>query len=214
MTKKTPPMTAQELMAKLQADPEHIARQAKQETELAERSARLREEQKPILEDLKKAGRDVESMWDLVSSPGPYPEIIPILLKHLVLPYSDRTREALARSLAVPEPEIRNSWTLLIDEYRKAPMGWGIKDPGSTKELQLSYKDGLACALSVAVTDETLPEYISLVKDRAHGESRILLLSALRDSKNPIAKQTLEELADDPDLKIAIADWKKKQKKK
>ncbi len=90
-------------------------------------------------------------------------------------------------------------------------MGWGIKVPGDTKEYRLGAKDGLACALSVAVTDETLPELIALAKDRTQGESRVLLLSALkkRRNKNPLAKQAIEQLASDPDLEKEIASWRK-----
>jgi hypothetical protein len=212
MTKKKPPMTAQELIAKLQADPEYTARQAQREIEEAEASARFKKEEKPILDDLRAVGLDTESVWGLVNFSGAYPEAIPILLKHLVLPYSDSVREGIARSLAVREPAVRKAWPLLVEEYCNAPMGIGIKYPGETAEYKLSYKDGLACALSVAVTDETLPEYISIIKDKFHGESRALLLTALRRSKNPLAKQAIEELADDPDLKIEIASWKKRKK--
>ncbi|CBJ41556.1 conserved protein of unknown function [Ralstonia solanacearum CFBP2957] len=66
--------------------------------------------------------------------------------------------------------------------------------------------------MSVAVTDETLPELIALAKDRTQGESRVLLLSALkkRRNKNPLAKQAIEELASDPDLEKEIASWRKR----
>lgn len=101
---------------------------------------------------------------------------------------------------------------MLVEEYRKAPIGWGIKGPGDTKEFRLGAKDGLACALSVAVTDETLEELIAIAKDPKQGKSRVLLLSALkkRRDKNPLAKQAIAELANDPDLKDEIASWRKR----
>lgn len=175
-----------------------------------ERSTRLRVEEEPILSDLRGIGWNAESVWDLVNTSKNYADAIPVLLKHLVLPYSDRTREGIARSLAVPELEVRKAWPTLVEEYRKAPMGWGIMAPGDTKEYLLGAKDGLACALSVAVTDETLEELISLAKDSNHGESRVLLLLALRKSKNPLAKRALEDLANDPDLKKEITSWRKR----
>ncbi len=180
--------------------------------ERAERSARLRVEEGPILADLRAIGREVESVWDLVNTSTRYPEAIPILLRHLPLPYSDRTREGIARSLAVFETEVCKAWPRLVEEYRKAPMGWGIIAPGDTKEYRLGAKDGLACALAASVTDERLPELIALAKDRALGESRILLLSALkkRRNKNPLAKQAIAELASDPDLQKEIASWGKR----
>lgn len=180
------------------------------ERERERRLVRSRIEQEPILKELRGVGWNVKSVWELVNTSTRYAEAIPILLKHLSLPYSDRTREGIARSLAVPEPEVRKAWPMLVEEYRKAPMGWGIKDPGSTEELRLSAKDGLACALAVAVTDETMQELIDIIKDPRHGEYRVLLLSALRKSKMPIAKQAIEELASDPDLKKEIASWRRK----
>ncbi|MFV8486303.1 hypothetical protein [Ralstonia pseudosolanacearum] len=209
---KVPSLTAAELVAKLQANPGFLKKQQEKEQERVERSARLRVEEEPLLVDLQKVGWSVESVWDLVNTSSPYPEAIPVLLRHLLLSYLDRTREGIARSLAVPEPEVQKAWPLLVEEYRKAPVGWGIKVPGDTKEYRLGAKDGLACALSVAVTDETLPELIALAKDRTQGESRVLLLSALkkRRNKNPLAKQAIEELASDPDLEKEIASWRKR----
>ena len=90
-------------------------------------------------------------------------------------------------------------------------MGRGIVAKGDKKEFRLGLKDGLACALSVAVTDETLGELIALARDRSHGESRILLLSALRKRrfKNPLARTAIEELANDPELQKEITSWRK-----
>ena len=177
--------------------------------ERAERSARLRIEETPILVDLRKVGWNVESVWDLVNISAKYAEAIPVLLKHLLLPYSDRTREGIARSLAVPEPEVKKAWPMLVEEYRNAPMGQGILAPGDTKEYRLGAKDGLAVALSVIASDAVIEDLIDLAKDRTHGESRVLLLSGLKKSKSAIAKQALDELAADPDLKKEIASWRR-----
>lgn len=172
------------------------------------RSARLRIEERPILADLRAVGWDVGSVWDLVNSRSSYSDAIPVLLKHLMHPYSDRTREGIARALAVPEPEVRKAWPFLAREYCNAPIGFGIVAPGDTEEFQLGAKDGLACTLSAAATDETLEQLIEITKDRIHGESRLLLLSALRKSKNPLARKALRELARDSDLAKEIASWR------
>jgi hypothetical protein len=174
--------------------------------------ARIRAEAAPLLAELQAAGLKIQSVGDLIAMSERYEAAILILLKHLQMPYSDVVRETIARSLAVPEPEVRKAWPMLVEEYRKAPMGWGIKGPGDTKEFRLGTKDGLACALSVAVTDETLEDLIAIAKDRTQGESRVMLLSALkkRRDKNPLAKQAIAELANDPDLKNEIASWRKR----
>jgi hypothetical protein len=108
------------------------------------RSACLRVEEEPILSDLRVAGWNVNSVWDLVNTSTRYAEIIPILLKRLKLPYSDRTKEGIARALAVPDA--RTAWPILVTEYRKAPIG-------DENGIRLGGKDGLAAALSATATD-------------------------------------------------------------
>ncbi|WP_315836917.1 hypothetical protein [Bradyrhizobium prioriisuperbiae] len=177
--------------------------------ERLQRSARLRVEEQPILADLHDVGLSVRSVWDLVNTSTKYSEAVPVLLRHLLFPYSDRIREGIARALAIPDPEVRKAWSTLVEEYRKAPAGWGVIARGDTKEYRLGAKGGLACALAVAVSDETLPELIAIAKDRSQGETRVLLLSALRKSKSSLAKQAIEELASDPDLAKEISSWRK-----
>lgn len=211
--KKRSSITAEELDAQLRANPEFMAQKRERERVHAERVKRIHAEAEPLLVELQAAGLKIQSVSDLISRSERYEQAIPILLKHLLMPYSDVIRETIARSLAVPEPEVINAWPLLVEEYRKAPAGWGIKAPGDTQEYKLGAKDGLACALSVATTDSTLPELIALAKDPSHGESRVLLLSALRKSKNPIAKQAIEELSFDPGLEKEISSWSRKKTK-
>lgn len=223
-TKRSPlaraPLTTEELerltvdeLVKIKLTDDEMARLRQineaREQERIERSARVRIEEEPILAELRGVGWNVQSVWDLVSTSTPYPEAIPILLKHLSRPYSDVVKDGIARSLAVPEPEVQRAWPILVEEYRKSPMGKGIVAPGETKQYDLGAKDGLAVALAATVTDETLPELIGLAKDRTHGESRVLLLSALkkRRKKSPLAQQTIDELASDPDLQKEIAAW-------
>ncbi len=145
----------------------------------AERSAHLRAEEEPILADLRAIGCEVKSVWDLVNTSGPYPGAIPILLKHLTQAYSDRTKEGIARALAVPDA--RDAWPLLAAEYRKAPMG-------EENGIRLGAKSGLAAALSATATDDVIAQLASLAKDKANGDSRLLLLNALRKSKTAAAK--------------------------
>jgi hypothetical protein len=112
------------------------------EQERNERLTRLRIEEQPILADLRGVGWNVESVWDLVNTSTKYPEDIPVPLKHLLLPYSDRTREGFARTLAVPDAKY--AWPMLVAEYRRALTGMGIIAPGERKEFSLGAKDGLA----------------------------------------------------------------------
>lgn len=172
-------------------------------------AARVAVEAVPLIEELKAAGVDVHSVWDLVNTAESYPNAIPVLLKHLQLPYADRTREGIARALAVRDPQVRDAWPLLVTEYRKAKSGQGFKAPGDVKMYELGAKDGLACALSAAVTKKRLEEFLELLRDRNNGPSRLLLLSALRRSKDPVVLSVLDHLADDPDLANEIRSWRR-----
>jgi hypothetical protein len=190
------------LAARLQADPEFVAKQQERERERIERSARFRVEEDPILAELREIGWNVNSVWDLVNTSTPYTEAIPTLLKHLLLSYSDRTREGIARALAVPDA--RYAWPILVAEYRKAPMG-------QENGIRLDAKSGLAVALAATATENVIDELVALAKDRSQGESRVLLLRALRKSKSALAKRAIEELASDPDLKKELASWRKQK---
>ena len=202
MTKRHRPIAAAELDARLQADPEFRARRKERDLALAERAARLREEQAPIVAELRNAGINVDRLADLIMRSVPYPAAIPVLLKHLVLPYSDPTLETLGRILAVPDA--RYAWPILVAEYRRAPIADenGVRRRGA--------KDGLAVALAATVTRSTIDELIALAKDRSHGASRLLLLRALRKSGSASVKQAIEELSTDPDLAKEIASWRKR----
>ncbi len=193
-------MTIEEATADLKSEgkwDDFVARQAAKNKEIAEREARLRIEEKPLLADLRSVGWNVETVWDLVNTSAKYTEAIPVLLNHLLLPYSDTIRGGIARSLAVPEA--REAWHTLAREYRNAPKADG-----------LGAQHGLAVALAATASDEVLGELIELAKDRAFGESRVLLLSALKRSKNVAVREALKQLSSDPDLKKEIASWRRR----
>jgi len=167
------------------------------------KAAEWRKAEQPLAEDLRAAGFDVESAWDLFNRKEPwnkkervrpYPEALPILLKHLERSYPDRVREGIARALAVRREawaaagiDIRFAWETLTKLYRQ-------------EEVGTDAKDGLAVAISAVADDELLDEVIDLAKDVRHGPSRLLLLSALERSSDPRARAALMELGTDPQL--------------
>ncbi len=177
--------TAAELMAELQADPEYVAERQQREAELQRKAAEWREAEAPLVEELRAAGFEVESAWDLVNTATPYPAALPILLEHLGRPYPDRVREGIARALAVRDA--RFGWEALVRLYRDGPAGSDAKD-------------GLAVALAAVSDDRVVDELISLARDSAHGESRILLLRGLKRSQAPQARAALGDFSRDPVL--------------
>ena len=184
MTKKRK-TSAAELMAKLNADPEFVARRARDEEERRAREAEYLRAEAPLVDDLRAAGFQVQSAWDLVNTPNPYPTAVPILLAHLVRPYPAPVREGIARALAVPEAKA-TGWDVLTRLYRE--------------EQELRPKDGLAAAIAAAADDDVSGDVIALARDTRHGSSRLLLLSALDRSSDPRARAALMDLRADPDL--------------
>ena len=142
----------------------------------------------PVVEDLRKAGVPVKSVWDLVNSVNTYAQSLPLLLDHLQRSYPDAIREGIARAMAVPAA--RFAWPVLVRLYGQ--------------EQEQRAKAGLALALSNIVDDETLDELIGLAQDGRHGESRVLLLSALERSRHPDARKMLMALGGDPQLHKAV----------
>lgn len=173
--------------------------------ETERKAVEWRKAEQPLVKELQAAGFDVESAWDLFNRKEPwnkkeriqpYPEALPILLKHLERPYPDRVREGIARTLAVGRAgweasgvDFRHSWETLTRLYRR-------------EEAGTDAKNGLAVAISVVAEsdDDLFDEVIDLVKDVNQGESRVLLLSALERSSDLRARAALMELGSDPQL--------------
>ena len=203
MKKFNKPVTAAELLARLAADPSYVARQALQEQEMQQRIEAIRAEQRVILNELLSKGIRVHILQDLISMPTSDYEVgFAILLRHLQLPYSEGTRETIARALAVKEAAPH--WDTLRKIYQEtpAPVERGIGDA----------KDGLAAALTGSMPADRVDKMIELVKDTGNGSSRLLLLRALRRSRQQRARDAIDQVADDPDLCQEIASWRKRKK--
>ena len=193
-------ITAEELMAKLETDPEFVARRAERDEEFRRREAELRREEAPLVTELREAGFAVDSAWDFVPMKTPYPEAVPILLQHLARPYSGAVKEGIARALAVPEA--RYAWHELVRIYRQ-------EDTDHKRA-----KDGLAVAVAGAADEVVIGELIALARDTSQGSSRVLLLNALERSKDPRSLAALMSLGDDPDLTKEIQVILRRKKKR
>lgn len=172
-------ITAAELMAKLNADPMLLAKHAREEAERLKREAELRHAEEPLVDELRAAGFQVQSAWDLVNTPGSYPKAVPILLAHLPRSYPAAVREGIARALAVRETKA---------------LGWNVLTRLYVDEPEDRVRDGLAAAIAAAADDEVIGDVIAFARDARHGSSRLLLLSALERSADPRARATLTDL--------------------
>lgn len=109
MTRKT----AEQVLAELETDSAWRAQRDARAAELAAHDAGLAAEEQQLVADIRAAGCDVDSVYDLVNNDphpvlprrfiGPYPIAYPVLIRHLELPYSRPIREGIIRALTVQD---------------------------------------------------------------------------------------------------------------
>jgi hypothetical protein len=179
MTKR---LTAAELLAQLEKDPDFVARREEQDRAVDAKAEVLRIEEAPLVADLRDAGYDVTSVWDLVNSSRNYTDATPLLLSHLARPYSTTIREGIARALGAPGAI--DHWAGLLDRYKS--------------EDDLRVKDGLGAALAAIADDSVIDSVLAQVRDSTNGPTRLLLLRAFAKSRAPKARETLVALRSDP----------------
>ena len=107
------PITAREVLKRLEDDPEYQDREAEREAQLRELRAELDEDQRFLVEEISREGYGISSVWDLVNNQphefletvfvGPYPRAYPILLRHLRVSHHPRVREGIIRALTVKD---------------------------------------------------------------------------------------------------------------
>jgi HEAT repeat protein len=197
MTKKRKakgPVTAEELMAKLQSNPEWVEKMESREQWRRARKRRFRELEQPLVADLATVGYRVDSVWDLVNTREPYPEAIPVLLRHLKrTEYHPDIRQGIARALTCRDPQVKGAIPELLEAFRRDP------DPSLNGP-----KWAIGNAIEVIYDDRYFEKIVELVRDRSHGPARTMLVRALRKSKTQLAGETLKALRDDPDQDVAL----------
>lgn len=184
-------VTAGELLRELEADPEWVAARDARDRDARDQEEQFRREQQPLVADLAAAGVVVQSAWDLLNSPGPYPAALPILMFHLSRPYSERVLEGIARALAVKEAR-PIAWDELL-----ALLKSGTLPPEAANAAMV--------AISAMARPSDLPVLVALIREPSLGARRVFLVRNLMRSKRPEARATLLQLRDDPDLRIEIA---------
>jgi hypothetical protein len=147
----------------------------------------------PLLEDLEKVGVTSSAELSKVGAgtkEPPFPlAALPILIDHLGRRYPTNARRLMARAVAVPQSQF--AWQFLVDAYRREPAEGA--------------KDDLAVAVEAVADEGNTDDLIALVRERANGPSRILLLKGLVRLSDPRTKATLREMRHDPDLEKEIA---------
>ena len=102
MAKKRGPVTAAELMKQLESDPNWVRQRDEREATRQQAERMLAANEEPLVADLRSAGLNVESVYDLVNSANKYDAAIAILADHLKRKYHKRIREGIIRALSLP----------------------------------------------------------------------------------------------------------------
>ena len=186
--------TASEFLAELKANPAYQEMQAKRDAEMEARRSQNRIIEQPLLSDLRAAGVDATSVWDLVNTTRPYPTGVPVLLEHFSRDYPPTIREGIARALAVPEASW--AWQELLSLFMREPVGWQ-PDAGGQRDVRAA----LAIALAGAATESVAEQLAALLEDSSLGKYRLPWVRPLSQSSNPTVRRALEGLRTDPDLR-------------
>ena len=177
-------ITAGELMDQLANDPEFQARKRAEEERRLARERELNEIERPLVADLKEVGAPVtESVYDLVNTSEPYPQALPVLMKHLeARGYPPVIMEGIGRALAVRDSI--GYWDRLRACYENAQ---------SEPE-----QDGVAIALRACATADHVDDLIELLTDDTQGEVRVFFVKTLGKLGGERGRRVIESLVDDP----------------
>jgi hypothetical protein len=191
-------VSAEELAAELESNPDWVRDRDAREAERQERARRLREAEQPVVADLRSAGVQVDSVWDLVNTSEPYPAALPVLMEHLERGgYPERVMESLGRALAV-KPSVM-FWERLKARWLNA------RDSGE--------EDGTAVALAACATKKQLDDLIEFLSIEERGESRLFFLRSIVRVGGDRGYEVLESVRDDPVLgQAATARLKRRRK--
>lgn len=188
MGKRRGAISATDLMAELEADPDFVARREAADAERAERERLLGIAEQPIVEDLRGLGLDLDSVWDLYKIPDSRPHAIPILLKHLNLDYPGRVLFGIGQGL----------------NHESARAWWSdLRQMMLTTERD-EVRDRLAVALANCATRDHYEDLLAFIRDDSLGEYRIYFLRPINRIGNRMnagqGRAVIEAMADDPVL--------------
>ncbi|MCM3657282.1 hypothetical protein M3147_08465 [Agromyces mediolanus] len=178
-----PGISATDLMAELRNDPEYQRKVQAAEAERQARARLLREAEHPIVADVRGAGVQVDSVWDLVNTSEPYLAALPVLMEHLERGgYPARVMESLGRALAV-KPSVA-FWTRLKERWLNA------RDAGE--------EEGTAVALAACATKEQLDDLIEFLSVEERGQSRIYFIRPILNVGEDRGREVVDSLRSDP----------------
>ncbi|HVU27153.1 MAG TPA: hypothetical protein VHG71_05385 [Verrucomicrobiae bacterium] len=105
--------TAEEFARELKANSEYQARLWEREKQIAANQAIYAPEDAALTAELREHGVAVSSVYDLVNTSAPYPELYSVLVRHLDIPHHRVIREGIIRALTIKDAGVAVESALL-----------------------------------------------------------------------------------------------------
>jgi hypothetical protein len=172
-----------------------LARGGDYQAELASLNELRKKDAQPVLDSLRSAGVEVDSVWDLLNAKRRCEAAIPILLEHLAGDYFPSTKAVIARALAAQGAQ-PTAAPPLSSEFLSL-------DPQSESEEHSKW--GIGYALGGIGDDSFFDEIAEILRDSRHAWTR----SGMIDSLPRMRKRREEafrlaiELARDEDAAVS-----------
>lgn len=189
---KKKPETAAAAVARLNSDPEYLARRAVHDAEMAVLIERRHKEVAPLLDDLRTLGLDLTRPWELKERADDLKIAFPVLLQHLGRSYSDNTLGNIARLFQTRDA--RAHWDSILSLYESLA--------NSAKAFS---QDQLASAIAVMATKSDFQTLVRLLRDPRLGSSRLAFVPAVIKLGKDEGWAELRLLENDPPLSKEIA---------
>ncbi len=185
------PVTAGELMAKLEQDPAYHARIAERERGWAAARAHYFAVAAPVLADLAEAGYPVELISDLQQAGVRYPGAIPTLVHWLPRIADRKVKESIVRALSVPWAKPLAT-PVLIEAFRALPQTDDSEGTG--------LRWAIGNALEVLADKGVLDDLIAIALDRRYGLARQMVVLGLARPRDARVIPMLISLLGDEDV--------------
>jgi hypothetical protein len=130
-------------------------------------------EEQPIVDDLYEAGYKLESVWNFVNTNRLYLGALPVLLKHVQLPYHERIKEGIVRALMVNEFRGTEAGRIVLNEYKK------LEDPSRKNGLTYVYLMVIQCLADKSIR----ADLEAMVEDPKYALVKPDLEKAIRKAK-------------------------------
>lgn len=158
--------------------------------------------QPAIVDELREAGFDVDSVYALRERYDDYREAVPILVKWLPKVREFGLKETLLRNLAVKfaKPALEP----VIDAFEN--MDTSVDPTG----FQLRWAAGNT--IEVLWDDRSFDRLLQIATDPSYGRGREMVVLGMGKSKRPEAVPTLIELLDDPEVRVPAVNALRKLK--